>query len=205
MRLLQHHTTGKYTRLGRQLPDFEKEVGRLRSLPIDRYHDSVRLHIPRTVQLILDVRNRRDIGHVGGDVDPNLSDATMVMTNASWILTEFLRLFYTSSVEEAQQLVTDIMERQVPLVWEKAGSLKVLNPRLSLRETLMALLYVKGNEGASREDLLNWSQTPNRYYASDVLGKLEMERLIHLSEESIFITPLGEIWVEKNVDFKIPV
>ncbi len=203
VRLLQHHTTGQHTPLGAPLPDFETEVNRLRSLPKGQYHDSVRLHIPRAVQLILDIRNRRDVGHVGGDVDPNISDSNLVMTTVNWVLTEFLRLFYTSTLEEAQELVNEIVERRIPLVWEKEGQLKVLNPKLSLREKTLALLYTKGTEGASDANLRLWVGAASQRYFSEILRRLDADALIHRSSGNIFITPLGEGWVERNLEFEI--
>ncbi len=203
VRLLQHQTTGRFTPLGIRLPDFEAEVGRLRSLQTGQHHDSIRLHIPRSLQLILDVRNRRDVGHVSGDIDPNLPDATLVMTTANWVLTELLRLFYTSTLEEAQELVNEIVERRIPLVWEREGQLKVLNPKLSLRERTLALLYTRGPEGASDVDLATWLGVVNQKYFKKILRKLDLDVLIHRSGGNSFITPLGEGWVEKNLDFEI--
>ncbi len=203
VRLLQHHTSGQHTPFGAPLPDFETEVNRLRSLPTDQYHDSVRLHIPRAVQLILDIRNRRDVGHVGGDVDPNASDSNLVMTTANWVLTEILRLFYTSTLEEAQELVHEIVERRIPLVWEKDGQLKVLNSKLSLRERTLALLYTRGTEGASDVDLATWLGVVNQKHFNEILHKLDLDVLVHRSGGNSFITPLGEGWVEKNLEFEV--
>ncbi len=204
LRILQQVTTGKYTPLGKPLPKFEKIVSALRSQPVDGFHDSIRLHIPRTVQVILDIRNRRDIGHVGGDVDPNRSDAMLVMTGADWILTELLRLFYTSDLSEAQKVVDLLAERRVPLVWERAGELRILNPDLTLEEMILTLLYVRGTEGATPPQLQSWSQYGKGGYFYRMLRKLEERRFIHRAGKKYFITPRGEAWVEKTIDFEVP-
>ena len=47
---------------------------------------SLRILIPRMLPALYDIRNNRGVGHVGGDVDPNLMDATAVYSSASWIL-----------------------------------------------------------------------------------------------------------------------
>jgi hypothetical protein len=39
---------------------------------------SLRILIPRMLPALYDIRNNRGVGHVGGDVDPNLMDATVV-------------------------------------------------------------------------------------------------------------------------------
>src|SRR5882762_10299640 len=63
---------------------------------------SLRVLIPRTLQALYEIRNNRGVGHVGGDVDPNLMDATAVYSNASWILAELVRVFHNVKTPEAQ-------------------------------------------------------------------------------------------------------
>ena len=49
---------------------------------------SIRIHIPRMPIALYEIRNNRNVGHVGGDVDPNHMDAVCVLQMAKWIMAE---------------------------------------------------------------------------------------------------------------------
>lgn len=51
---------------------------------------SLRILIPRVLPVLYEIRNNRGVGHVGGDVNPNLMDATAVYAMASWTLAELV-------------------------------------------------------------------------------------------------------------------
>ena len=95
-RILESVTLGKknFTPLGKQIKDFEKECENQRNLPSAQFADSIRLHIPRTLRLIYDIRNKRDAAHLGDGIDPNTQDATFVVGCCDWVLAEFVRLFH---------------------------------------------------------------------------------------------------------------
>src|SRR5262249_22029655 len=59
--------------------DMLKACRELEVLPADPHRvgdRSLRILIPRTLQALYEIRNNRNVGHLGGDVDPNFSDAT---------------------------------------------------------------------------------------------------------------------------------
>jgi len=66
---------------------------------------SFQILIPRVLPPLYEVRNNRDVGHVGGDVDPNATDAAYVYSSASWVMAELVRVLHNLPVAEAQQLV----------------------------------------------------------------------------------------------------
>jgi hypothetical protein len=61
-RVLQWATAQAVTPFGKTLPKVDALVTSLQNCP-SNFDDSLRLHIPRTLRLIYDVRNKRDIGH----------------------------------------------------------------------------------------------------------------------------------------------
>jgi hypothetical protein len=90
-RVLQSATAGgQYTSAGKTLPSvdkllvtFENAVG---------HHDSLRIHMSRTLRLIYDIRNKRDAAHLADVIDPNIQDASLVIRNLEWVLAELMRL-----------------------------------------------------------------------------------------------------------------
>lgn len=203
IRILQHIAEGKYTPLDTSLVRFDiKEVEKYSQLPRADFHDSVRIHIPRAILSIYGIRNRRGVGHIGGDVNPNLPDSTFIVATCDWILTELISLYYTSSREEAQILVDSLVEKKVPLVQDFDGFLKVLAPNISIADKALVLLYSKGVEGAFFNELLEWIKT-RPSYLNKVLQKLDDEANIHYTGGRCLITRVGEAYVETNILFHL--
>jgi hypothetical protein len=88
LRMLQQALTGTFIPLGTHIQDFTRETRSLEQLN-RALKESLRIQIPRTIQIMFDIRNKRDIGHVGGDVDANYSDATLSLTAGNWVLPNF--------------------------------------------------------------------------------------------------------------------
>ncbi len=204
LRMLQEKTTGVYTPLGQQLPNFVNEVRKLENMPKAQFHESIRIQIPRTLQVIYDVRNKRDIGHVGGDVDANFSDSTLSLVACSWVLTEFLRLYYTSNINTAQKIVNSIVKLKIPLIQDFNGFLKILNPKLKLPQKILALLYYRGSDGALIEELNQWLANKfTKNHMSITLNGLEHDKaFIHRENDRCFITDTGMRYVHENVPFQ---
>lgn len=51
---------------------------------------SIRIQIPRMLIALYEIRNNRNVGHVGGDVDPNHMDAVCVLQMSKWIVAELV-------------------------------------------------------------------------------------------------------------------
>lgn len=200
IRILELVTTGNYTPLGQHLPKFDlREVEKYAQLPSVNYPDSVRIHIPRAILAIYGIRNRRGVGHVGGDVTPNLSDSTFIVATCDWILAELIRLYYTSSLEEAQRLIDTLVVRKVPLIQDFDGFLKVLDPSLSVPKQILVLLYQRGAEGALRGELSKWVKTSAGNLSNALSRLANSQKYLHYSGSRYLITRAGETYVEEEI------
>ncbi len=195
-RLLEEVSTGAFTPLGRQL-DTDRIIERLRGLGSSSYSDSIRLHIPRALRLIYDIRNKRDAAHLADGIDPNLQDATLVVSTVDWVLGEFLRLFHTAPPDKIHGLVEDIVTRSAPIVQDFDGALKVLKPDLSASDHCLVLLYHCGAKGATLEELDGWVRPKMRRNLRRTLRLLaDQKDLVYASSDRYRITRLGEREVE---------
>jgi hypothetical protein len=142
---------------------------------------------------LYEVRNRRGVGHAGGDVDPNHMDATLVVSMCNWIIAEMVRVVHAlPSTEEAQKIVDSLAERKIPLIWQSGQMKRILDPKVTLRDQI--LLLVASNPGpVSFADLIAWCDYKNRQYFLKLLRSLHRNRLIELSEaeNQIEILPPG--------------
>lgn len=162
---------------------------------------SLRIHIPRVLPVLYEIRNNRGVGHVGGEVDPNLMDATLVYSMASWVLGELIRIFHSVTVQEAQERVDSLIERKNLLVWEVEGIKRVLDPSMSKKDQTLLLLYSK-SDWTYDCDLTKWVEySTESMFIKRIL--LPLHRLRHIEYDLINkksrISPAGCIYVEKKL------
>jgi hypothetical protein len=131
---------------------------------------------------LYEVRNNRGVGHVGGDVDPNHMDATVVIAMCNWILAEMVRVMHSLSISEAQVLVDGIAERRVPLVWQLGEVRRLLDPDIRIRDALLILLS-SSNSPVNLETIRDWAMYDNKQYFNRMARELEQERKIFISKE----------------------
>ena len=112
-RLLEHITTGKSTPLNKQL---DTDILALSNLPTAASLDSIRIHIPRALRVVYDIRNKRDAAHLADGIDPNLQDATLVVSVLDWVTAEFVRIYHGVTADEAQSIIETLVTRQMPSV-----------------------------------------------------------------------------------------
>jgi hypothetical protein len=162
---------------------------------------SVRIQIPRVLMALYEVRNNRGVGHVGGDVDPNHMDATLVLGMSKWIIAELIRVFHQVDTTEATALVDTLVEREIPAVWEVNGKRRVLDASLTMREKTLLLLYA--HRGPVTEgDLVSWVEHSNpSVYRRDVLKPAHKQKLLEYDQtaRTVEISPTGVRMVEENI------
>jgi hypothetical protein len=197
-RLLEQGTTHGFTPLGVQL-DIERLIQRLSGLPKASFPDSVRLHIPRALRMVYDIRNKRDAAHLADGIDPNLQDSSLVVSVIDWVLAEFVRLYHKVNADEAQVIVQNLVTRTAPVIQDFNGHLKVLNPDLTASDHCLVLLYHRGAAGATFGELSEWVRPPMRANLKRILYRLVHEKdLLHSDEVRYYITRRGQIEVESK-------
>jgi hypothetical protein len=162
---------------------------------------AVRIQIPRMLIALYEVRNNRGVGHVGGDVDPNLMDARVVVEMSKWVMADLVRVFHALDTLEATRVVETLMERTVPTVWEIGGKRRVLPRGLSKKNETLLLLY-SVNRPVNASELCGWVEYVGlAEYRRDVLRPLHGIRLIEFNEqtEEVSISPTGIAHVEEKL------
>jgi hypothetical protein len=194
-RMLEQVISGRFTPIGTPI-NSEKIIA---ASLLSNAPDAVRIHIPRALRVVYDIRNKRDAAHLGDGIDPNEQDATFVAATLDWILAEFVRLYHGLSADEAQRMIGSLVARKAPAVQDFAGFLKVLNPKLKASDRVLLLLYERGAECAAFEDLWSWIHPKMRKNLKRTLDQLEHERAyIHRAENMYEITISGMHEVERR-------
>lgn len=163
---------------------------------------SLRILIPRTLLPLYEIRNNRGVGHVGGDVSPNLMDATAVYAMSSWIMAELVRIFHAVSTSEAQAAVDALLERKLPLIWAPNEKLRrVLDTTLSASDQTLLVLH-QHPSWLDEDDLLKSIEYSNSsLFRSRILGTLHKDRMIEYDKgkRAARISPKGSEYVELKI------
>lgn len=202
LRFVQHEVHGTYTPFGQSMNNFANECRKLVEAQGSTLPEAIRVVMPRALVFIYTIRNKRGIGHVGGDVDANRIDAMTIARSCDWVTCELIRVFHGLSLEEAQDIVDGLSIRTMPDVWEVAGKRRVLRNDLSAKQKVLLLSHQSTDRAILVEDLYDWIEYSNMaVFKSKVLTPLHKERLIEYDKDALTVTisPLGVQVVEETI------
>ncbi len=166
---------------------------------------SIRIQIPRMLIALYEIRNNRNVGHVGSDVDPNHMDATVVYSMIRWIMSELVRIFHAVSPEDATAVVDALTEREVPLLWRIGDRIRVLGAGLSAKDKTLALLYGSAGALSVREVVASIEYANVSQFRAKVLKPAHKADLIHFDTEadSVTLSPVGVRYVEQKIPLTV--
>lgn len=205
-RLLEWYTNENklYTKFGQEIHNFSDSVRKFENL--SKFPDSIRFHIPRMISSIYSLRNKRGVGHIGGDVNPNYMDSTIIVNISKWVLAEIVRIFHSVSLSEAQNIVENLVTKDYPIIWNVFDKKRVLDSNLDHEKKTLTLLYSSYPNFINEQDLVNWIEYSNpTMYRKKVLFRLHKLRMLEYDSKSkqIIISPKGIKFVEENIKLKI--
>lgn len=178
----------------KNMVDACKKIEQSSSLP-----RSLRIQIPRMIVALYEVRNNRNVGHVGGEVDPNHMDAVCVLQMSKWIVAELIRVLHKRPLDKATEIVDALVERETPLIWKVNDKMRVLDAKLSMKDKALLLLHATAGPMDDREliDFIEYSNTA--VFRRDVLRPAHKVKLIEYDQHAgtVIISPLGIEYVEK--------
>lgn len=204
-RILEWYTTPKhdYTQFGVSIRDFEQGTRKFESR--STFPDSLRFHIPKLLAFIYSLRNKRGVGHVGGDVNPNHMDATIVVASSKWILAELIRILHTVSVQEASEIVEHLVTKEYPIIWDVMDKKRILDTSLDFNQKVLVLLYSTYPNPVHEKDLVYWVEYSNpSVFRKKILLPLHKDKMVEYDPDSkyILISPKGVKYVEDNITLK---
>jgi hypothetical protein len=198
LRLIEFLDTGGYTPFGKQLKTQNIINHALNNTGLP---EGIRFFIPQITKVLLDIRNKRNVAHVGGEVNPNYSDSLFASHSADWILVEIIRNYHTNSIDEARRIVESINETKIPVIAEVDDFVRVQNTQLNADQKTLLILYHKQPEKVRDTDLLKWIRYTNASrYKTEILKALDQQALIHYENNLCSLLPKGILYVEKNIN-----
>jgi hypothetical protein len=202
LRLLQEEVTCSHIPFGKAISNMADECRKLIASDSTSSIESIRIIIPRALVFLYTLRNKRGIGHIGGDVDANKIDLTAIVTTADWIICELIRIYHKLSLEEAQDIIDGLSFKSIPTIWKIAGKKRVLKPDLSAQEKTLLLLYSETDLAILVEDLCDWVEYSNlAVFKSNVLNILHKKKFIEYDRSNgvVYLSPLGAIYTDRHL------
>jgi hypothetical protein len=195
-----HVNAGAYAQKASKPSRFADACKSLESADANSYSESVRLTIPRVLVALYDFRNRRGVGHVGGDVSANHMDAVFVLHATQWVMAELVRVFHSTDIVQATAVVDGLVDRTIPIVWRVGDLSRVLDPTMKLADQTLVLLYSSPPGSDERELAKNLDQDRLPNYRR-VLDRLHVERLINYDKSTgrCVLSPKGVLHVEETL------
>jgi hypothetical protein len=198
--ILRGHVDGKFPSKASKPQNTVDACKALEQADSKKFPRSVRIQIPRMLVALYEIRNNRGVGHVGGDVDPNLMDATAVVAMSKWIVAELIRVFHAVSTERAQEFVESVVERSLPVVWKVGDVVRVLKSDMGAKDKVLVLLY-HSRTWVSEEDLRRWVEYSNPSIFRKILLRCHKEKMVEYNTQKkrITISPTGIEYVESHI------
>jgi len=168
------------------------EVTKCTTLP-----EEIRLTIPRTIRILYDHRSKRGGAH-SCSFDPNPVDSTLVSSLADWVLTEFIRLYWTADVQSANLIVKTLTAKSIPLVERIGEDYVVLCSNTSGRNEIGITLYSRYPERTTAEQLKKWLKNYSAANITTTIRNMEKAKLVHCNHDGVLLTALGLDTVEQE-------
>lgn len=196
--VLKGHIDGSYPATAYKPDDFPSACRNLAKADKTTFPHSIRLGVPRVLVGLYDIRNNRDVGHVGGDVDANHMDAAYVLHAAQWVMSELVRIFHSTDVAIAAKVVDALVARTMPIIWEIGDKRRILQPNMKLADKTLLLLY-GSIDGVIDEVLGRDLKNARLRDYKKVLRTLDAQVMVEYDEASglVVISPNGERYVDE--------
>lgn len=197
--IIRGRADGAYPTHGSKPSPFDQKCRALESETV--LERGLRLLAARILPALYEIRNNRDVGHVGGEVDSNEMDATYALSASSWVLAELIRVFHSTTTDEAEAAVRQISELRTPVIWSSGDVRRVLADGLKLDEEILLLIASAGT--CSQSDLIRWTETSSPTYLRKRVSALHKQRLIEaVDKDNVHATPKAAPVIRKLLEAK---
>lgn len=199
LRYLEWKSTGQYTSMDGRL-DRSKITSTVKqdtSLP-----EGIRFHVRRCADLLMDVRNKRDVAHLGEQIDFYEMDTHLVMRLAAWSLSEILREEAGLASSQIQALIDRMSATHFPLVEELDGELVVVATHLPAGEQALVGLLHSYPDALSMDELFAAIQYQNKSRFKSLVEEHAKHGRVHINGGNARLTEKGVAWTEENVDLE---
>lgn len=182
----------EFRRTGSAPAEIKSVSGTLKDIEKDaKLPEALRVLMPRIASaMMFDVRSKRGAAHVK-EIDPRHIDAALAVQAASWVMSEFVRLFHTGGEREVAEAMSVLMRGNVPLIEHFGDEMAITTP-LSAETEVLLRVFAAEPVGIDRKTL-GGAVKQQSSTVTKVVRRLEAARHIHLTKSGVYrITGPGE-------------
>jgi len=196
LRAYQHLLGDAVTPFGTDIVAAEKTRIMNRVQNAGTIDEHVRQKTVPLIRLLLDFRNNRDVAHLGG-FDANGMDTLFVMTSATWILCEFVRVYGGYTMPRAQEIVDGLSVKEYPVIIERDGELFIARHDLDAKQEV--LVWLMRSASAPSSVLESKVRDSNKSRVRSKLKDMVADKMIGMATNGdYFIMPRGQASVATN-------
>lgn len=174
IRMVDYSLFKSYTPIDKKLSIFDTKY-LIKWENVQGASEEWKIIIPRVLYSMYCIRNKRGMIHKN-HISPNKMDATILTYNMKWVISEIIRLHSVFSFEKTEQIIENIIQKEIPITWDIKEKTRVLNLKLKYSEQIILLLYKKN--GLSRRELLEFTEYSNGSGFDKILRELHKRRYI---------------------------
>ena len=163
------------------------------------------MHTAKVIRTIYKFRSDRGAVHINHNYTANHLDSGLVIANSKWVLSEFLRIFLTSDLNQVEDLIRNILEFDLPVIGDYDGQLIVQRTDCSTEEEILILLHYAGVNGFDRTQIGKYVQKAQSSI-TNTLKKLESNsnrKIFKLPNGNYRVTDVGNRHVISNLSDKL--
>lgn len=193
-RVIEYELTGIYIPLSNQLPQFNSKIlsnWENTSIPNS---EIFRIVMPRILFSMYCLRSKRGAVHLS-NIDPNEIDATLLLYQVKWFLSELIRNISKLSFNETAEIIKQIIAKENDIIWNTGEKIRILRP-LSTVQQVLCLLY-HSDKLTDKELCDNIEYKNFSVFKSRILKTLHKKRLIEYNAPNCILSPTGISEAEK--------
>jgi len=167
--------------------------------------DGLRFLVLKCVELLLDIRNKRDVAHPVNIVNVGEMDSRLALRLAHWVLSEIIRVEASLRPKDIQEIIDEMSAKEISLIDEIDGDLVFLETHLvDASNRVLVTLYHQYPKSTNLSTLRRIVRYKNStLFRDSVIAKLHDEGKVYLKGENVFLTSKGVVWVERQVDLNL--
>jgi hypothetical protein len=154
-------------------------IRELEKIPVATAEDSLRLTIPRACRFIYDIASNRGARHDPDEIDPNVMDASAVVSLCGWMIAEMLRNAQKGlDPAGARDLVLRLTQKTFPNLEEIGDRVYFHVTGLSARTAALLRLWHAHPRRVSQRELIQHTERHGFTHANAKAGLARLGRVV---------------------------
>ena len=149
------------------------------------------LHCAKIIRSVYKLRSQRGAVHLSAEFTADKIDSKLILDNCKWLLFEILRN-ENINTETLVRLLNELTTLEHPIIFKIGQKILIQRTNLTTEEEILAFLYFKQNDGATRKELLGNIPKDNSGIRKALVNlTLHAKRQIMEDNDKFIITPNG--------------